>query len=478
MKKILFLVSGNGTNYDFINTQIKEGVLFNCKIIGVVSNKDCLGFKKALNNQTAAYYKPWSSSKISRTDYDKELAQFTKTLDPDIIVLAGWNHILGTNFLKILNNKTIINLHPALINQFPGNNSIEHAWDEFQKGKIQHTGIMVHKVTDVLDVGEVIAEKKINIETSFTLKKLYEKIQFNEKFVLLEALEILVLDLFKKGKVKNMYNLDNNRMVIFHTDRLSSCNSVICSLEGKGELLSLLTNFWFNKTDDIIKNHVIEYGQNHLIVEKCELIPIEFIVRGYITGSMWKKYESGARLFCGNTLKDGLKKYQKLDQFIITPTTKDDEDRPINYNYILENKIVTLEELDYIYDTCAKLYILGQYESLKNNLILCDTKYEFGRNQKGEIVLIDEIHTIESSRYWRKDTYTNNIDNNLAPDNYDKDIIRTYIQNNQFVPESAKKTLLGYYKHVYETLSGNKIDSIEPFTNYYIKNIFSIYKNN
>ena len=267
-------------------------------------------------------------------------------------------------------------------------------------------------------------------------------------------------------------------MVIFHTDRLSSCNKIVCNLDGKGNLLSLLTNFWFKKTKDLIPNHVIEYGQNHLIVEKCELIPIEFAVRGYITGSMWKKYESGSRVFCGNKLKDGLTKYQKLDNYIITPTTKDEEDRPIDYDYILENKLLTKEELDYIYDKCSNLYIMGQYESLKNNLIMCDTKYEFGRNQNGEIVIIDEIHTIESSRYWRNDTYETNIKNSQPPDNYDKDIIRSYVQNDQFIPDNAKQTLLGYYKHVYEQLSGDKINDVTPFTNEYIKNIFSIYKNN
>ena len=202
MKNILFLVSGNGTNYEFINTKIKEGVLFNCSIMGVVSNNDCLAFKKAMNNKTPSYYKPWNSSVMTRQEYDNELAHFIKNLNPDIIVLAGWNHILDNNFLTILKEKTIINLHPALINQFPGNNSIEQAWNAFQRGKINHTGIMVHRVTDVLDVGEVLSQKKIPIDTSYSLKKLTETIKYNEKFVLLEALEILVLDLLRKGRLK------------------------------------------------------------------------------------------------------------------------------------------------------------------------------------------------------------------------------------------------------------------------------------
>tara|TARA_B110000238_G_C16112417_1_gene433289 strand:- start:559 stop:1986 length:1428 start_codon:yes stop_codon:yes gene_type:complete len=471
MKKLLFFVSGNGTNLNFILEHIKNKNLFNCEIVGVISNRNCLGLKIAQNNNILSIYYPWVKKKEDRVSYDKKILSYTHLIHPDIIVLAGWNHILGTHFVDNIKNSIIINLHPALINTFPGNNAIEEAWNAAQRGKTHKTGIMVHTVTNQLDVGDVISEKEIEIKYTYKLKDLEYKIKYEEKYVLQDALEKLSTNLFKKGKVKDIYDLGDNRLLIMHTDRLSSCNKVVAELEGKGNLLSLLTNYWFSKTKDVVKNHVIEQKNNYLIVEKCELIPIEFIVRGYITGSMWKKYSEGERYFCGNKLSDNLKQYQKLERFIITPTTKDNDDLPITYSYILEQNILNKNDLDSIYEICCKLYIMGQYECDKTNLIMCDTKYEFGRNHKGEIVLIDEIHTIESSRYWDKGSYKTRIDNGDPPKNYDKDIIRDYVRKGLFIPDEKLKTLLSYYKHVYENLSKQKIDSYTKYSDLDINKI-------
>ena len=474
MKNILFFVSGQGTNFNFILDKIKSKYLFNCNIVGVITNSDCVGLKIALNNKIQCIYYPFLKDQEDRKTYDLNLLSYTKLLDPDIIVLAGWNHILGKEYIDNCDKYTIINLHPALLNTFPGNNAIEDAWNASQKGLTNHTGIMVHRVTNELDVGEVISQTKINIESRYTLKDLEQKIKYQEKFVLLEALEKLSLNLFKKGKVKDIYNLDDNKLLIMHTDRLSSCNKIVAELEGKGHLLSLLTNYWFSKTKNIIKNHVIDMKDNYLIVEKCQLIPVEFIVRGYITGSMWKKYSQGERIFCGNKLPENLKQYQKLDKFIITPTTKDEDDRPITYDYIIENNILSKQELDKIYDICIKLYVTGQYECDNNNLIMCDTKYEFGKTKDGEIMLIDELHTIESSRYWRKDNYDELVNSGKSPQNYDKDIIREYVKNDKFIPVDKLDTLLSYYKHIYTSLSKNNVDNIVKYSELDLNKILKI----
>lgn len=477
MKNLLFFVSGEGTNLSFIYDKIQYGELSNCRIMGVVSNRDCLGVTNSIKNRIPVYYRPWDRQNEPRESYDRFLLSFVEIMNPDLIVLAGWDHILGPGFINNLEGRTIINLHPALINTFPGNNAIEDAWVAAMKGLVRKTGIMVHTVTNTLDIGDVVAEKEIPIEPTYTLKILEEKIKYNEKFVLLEAIDKLTALIFKTGKVKDIYNISNNRLLIMHTDRLSSCNKIVCDLEGKGHLLSNLTQFWFSKTKDIVDNHVIEQKHNYIVAEKCTLIPVEFIVRGYITGSMWKKYSAGERLFCGNTLPENLKQYQKLDKFILTPTTKDENDLPIDYHYIIDNNLLSIEELDSIYEICFKLYVFGQYECNRKGLIMCDTKYEFGRNKNGKIVLIDEIHTIESTRYWKKNSYETRLSAGLAPENLDKDIIRDYVKKGHDVPGDVLDTLLTYYKYVYETLSGEPIGNIVSYKDIDIKNIIDKYNN-
>jgi phosphoribosylaminoimidazole-succinocarboxamide synthase len=477
MKSLLFFVSGKGTNLGFILDKISGRELSNCRITGVVSNQECLGLTRSIRNRITGFYRPWDRQNETRESYDRVLLSFVDIIKPDIIVLAGWDHILSPVFIDNLGDKTIINLHPALINTFPGNNAIEDAYNAAQKGEVNKTGIMVHTVTNKLDIGEVVAEIEIPIDPTYTLKTLEEKIKYREKFVLLEAIEKLTTILFKKGKVKDIYNISNHRLLIIHTDRLSSCNKVVCDLEGKGFLLSKLTQYWFTKTNEIIRNHVIEQKDNYIIAEKCKLIPVEFIVRGYITGSMWKKYNEGERVFCGNALPANLKQYQKLDNFILTPTTKDDNDLPIDYQYIIDNKLLSQEDLDFIYEVCFKLYIVGQYECSSKGLIMCDTKYEFGRNREGKIVLIDEIHTIESTRYWKKDTYETRISAGLAPENLDKDIIRDYVKKGQKVPEDVLDTLITYYKYIYETLSGKQITHVHPYKHNDIEILIDKYNN-
>ena len=244
----------------------------------------------------------------TRTDYDKYLAQLVLSLKPDIIILLGWNHILSNSFLDSFVNIDILNLHPALLNTFPGNKAIEEAYTAFKEGKCNSTGVMVHRVTEQLDVGDVIAEQKVMIHSDDTLDILTERIHSTEKQVVFQALYKLSTGFLFRGKVKDIYSIHDDKMLIVHTDRLSAHNKVICNVDYKGSMLANLSNWWFTKTQDIIDNHVIRQDNHAMLVKKCELIPIEFIVRGYITGSLWKYYSQGHRSYCGIEFEKWFKK--------------------------------------------------------------------------------------------------------------------------------------------------------------------------
>lgn len=475
MKKLAILSSGEGTNLQAIINAIDNGRLFNCKLSLIITNKHNTNtVNRGLSNALPTLYLPWNldtsmvdKNSKSRIHYDLTLASFLNSVSPDIIVLAGWNHILSKEFLKKIGNTLIINLHPALLNAHPGNNAIEDAFNDYQEGHIKHTGIMVHKVTEVLDVGDVIHSCKVPINDDDTLSILKDRVKLKEKEVLLTALEKISSGLLYRGKVKDVYSISSNLMLIGHTDRLSAHNRYICDVKGKGHMLTQLAHWWFDATKHIIPNHIIDKKDSFLLVKKCKLIPYEFIIRNYITGSLWKKYASGSREYCGITFEDDLKKNQLLDIPILTPTTKDEEDRPISLDTIANEGILTSDELDYIRDICFKLFDFCKEVSKKHNLILVDTKYEFGRTSEGKIILIDEIHTIESSRYWVLDSYEKRFNEGLEPDKIDKDTLRDYlVKNKETLHEtdvvSIQDKIVNSYKHIYSTLSGKDSSSLTP----------------
>ena len=363
MKRVVVLASGAGTNLTAIIEAIKSKKLFNCELVGVISNYDSMAVKIAMNNKINSIFVPWIRDKNTRESYDLHLVDKIQTYAPDLIILAGWNHILTEAFINKLNYVDIINLHPALLGKFPGNNAIEDAWNAYQKGLVKHTGVMVHKVTSVLDVGEVVHQEKIEIKSDDTILTLKNRIQAREKGVLIHAIQKLTTPFLYRGKVKDVYEVDDDSLLIVHTDRLSASNRYVCDIEGKGHMLCRLSNYYFNATQYIIPNHIIDTQDNCMLVHKCEQIPIEFIMRAYITGSLWKTYSQGNRTYCGIDLPDGLKNNQRLDVPILTPTTKDEFDLPISVEQIVEKGILSQKDLDYISDCVHKLFIEGQYHS-------------------------------------------------------------------------------------------------------------------
>jgi len=277
----------------------------------------------------------------------------------------------------------------------------------------------------------------------------------------------------KKGKVRDQYEFDE-KIVLITTDRQSAFDRVLASIPFKGQVLNLTSAWWFEKTKHIIDNHVLSIPDpNITIAKKCSVFPIEFVVRGYITGStstaLWTVYNNGARKYCGNSLPEGLIKNQKLDSIMLTPTTKEVEhDRPISPDEIIKENWMSKKDWDYCSQKALDLFRFGQEQAKEHGMILVDTKYEMGKDSDGNIILIDEIHTPDSSRYWLAETYDKRMSNNMEPENIDKEFLRLWFTNNcdpyndAELPEAPPELiaeLSSRYIYLYETITG----SLFPF---------------
>ena len=479
MKKIVVFVSGNGSNLQaIINAINKKNII--ATISCVICNKqNAYSIKRCINSNIPVIYTPYISKNMTRIEYDKILVSIVKPINPDLIILAGWMHILGKDFLDHFSN--VINLHPALPNMFPGNNSVEEAYNEFQENLIDYTGIMVHKVIPKIDSGELILKKKIEIFNSDSLNDLKNRIYVNEKELLIKSINKIMTEntqikKLKSGKVRDIYQIDNNLMLFIHTDKLSSFDRHICDVPGKGNLLNLMSMWWFNQTKHIIDNHALYSKNNLLIAKRCEVIPLEIVVRGYITGntstSLWTHYKNGCRQYCGNKIPENLKKNQKLETPIVTPTTKAEIDELITPDEILQRSILTKEEWEYISSKALELFNYGQMVAASKNLILVDTKYEFGRDLNGNIILIDEIHTCDSSRYWISNTYQQLFNNGKEPEKLDKDAIRDYVKSVcdpykvteiPSIPDDKLQQVLRCYINLYKNLNNN-IEELQTYS--------------
>ena len=236
------------------------------------------------------------------------------------------------------------------------------------------------------------------------------------------------------GKVRDRYDL-GDRMALITTDRQSAFDRVLAAIPFKGQVLNMTSAWWFEQTRHIVPNHVLSIPDpNVTIAKKCTVFPIEFVVRGYITGttstSLWTVYQSGQRNYCGNDLPEGLIKNQKLQTNYLTPTTKGAEDRPISPDEIMSENWMTADDWERCSRIAMELFAFGQARAAEHGLILVDTKYEMGRDQNGEIILIDEIHTPDSSRYWIADTYQQRMQQGQEPDNVDKEFLRLWFVEN------------------------------------------------
>jgi phosphoribosylaminoimidazole-succinocarboxamide synthase len=236
------------------------------------------------------------------------------------------------------------------------------------------------------------------------------------------------------GKVRDTYDLGDGRLLLITTDRQSGFDRMLGAIPFKGQVLNRTSLYWFEQTRGIIGNHVLSSPHaNALIARKCQVLPIEFVVRGYMTGStdtsVWTQYQKGVRTYCGNALPEGMKKNEPLPGNIVTPTTKEKEhDRPITAEEIVAEGWLTQAQWDVASAKALELFAFGQKMAALRGLILVDTKYEFGATEDGEILLIDEIHTPDSSRYWLADSYAERVAAGREPDMIDKEFFRLWFR--------------------------------------------------
>ncbi|WP_318912400.1 phosphoribosylaminoimidazolesuccinocarboxamide synthase [Shinella zoogloeoides] len=238
-----------------------------------------------------------------------------------------------------------------------------------------------------------------------------------------------------KGKVRENYDLPDGSRIIIATDRLSAFDVILTSIPFKGQVLTQTARYWFEETADICPNHVLAYPDPNVVIgTRLDILPVEVVVRGYLAGttstSILTKYRKGERDMYGITLPDGLRDNEKLPQPIITPTSKafdGGHDEPLSGVEILAQGLLTAEQWETVSRYALSLFARGQARAAERGLILVDTKYEFGTDKDGRIVLADEIHTPDSSRYWIADSYEESFAKGGRPASFDKDFVRSWV---------------------------------------------------
>ncbi|OON67783.1 phosphoribosylaminoimidazolesuccinocarboxamide synthase [Hymenobacter sp. CRA2] len=233
------------------------------------------------------------------------------------------------------------------------------------------------------------------------------------------------LELLHRGKVRDSYRIPSGERLIVVTDRLSAFDSVLeTAIPYKGAVLNGLADFWFDKTRDIVPNHVIRVvDPNAMLVKEAEPIRVEMVVRGYLTGTMLRGYLQGQRTFSGATVPDGLTKHQRFAEPLVTPTTKEESDREITPENLVSEGWVSAELYEQMRVVALRLFNFASAWMAERGIILVDTKYEFGL-LNGELILIDEIHTPDSSRFWDAADYAANPEGAAQ---MDKEYIRQWL---------------------------------------------------
>ncbi len=238
----------------------------------------------------------------------------------------------------------------------------------------------------------------------------------------------------ERGKVRDIFLLPDRRRLLVTTDRLSAFDRILTAVPFKGQVLNQLSAFWFAHTTDIIPNHVLDVPDpNVTLARECEPLPVEVIVRGYITGvtstALWYRYSLGERHIYGYDFPEGLHKNEPLPEPIITPTTKGrlgEHDERLTCAEVVERGLLDAETWEQIQAAALAIFKRGQEMARQGGLILVDTKYEFGRAPDGTVMLIDEVHTPDSSRFWIAETYEQRIAQGAEPDNFDKEFLRLW----------------------------------------------------
>lgn len=539
-QKILVFASGSGTTFRHLYQLSRDPEIedyFPFEIVALISNQPNSQVVKEAQAKYL-YFPVIVQERLpneKRLDYDQRMIKkleeeaIIDLQNIDLIFLAGYMRIITPEFIKYFNQKgiEIINLHPSLPGEYPGINSVEKAHQDYLDGKITQTGSMIHYVDEGVDTGETIETCLTEMDES--LEKTQENIKNNEKYLVIRGLFRWLLNkkivekeirenhekhyricysykYLGRGKVRDLYHLIMHPitrrttpkfLLLDHSDRLSSFDRQITTINRRGILLNIISSRIMEMLSQ--KTSVPLAYINHLSEERiqwmevCRPIPLEVVVRAYITGntstSLWTHYqkaknnnqESNEIEYCGLKFPPNLVKNQVLPNLVITPTTKGldgDHDRPISETEILEEGILKEDEWNQIKEYALEIFKFGQEMSKKMGLILVDTKFEFGYNSDGKIVLIDEALTPDSSRYWYQSTYFMRFTSGLEPDKLGKDMIRDYVKHNtgdpynQPIPEipfSLKEKVYDSYREfglkLYQNQSQNPIDDTPKILN-------------
>ncbi|WP_275976920.1 phosphoribosylaminoimidazolesuccinocarboxamide synthase [Polyangium aurulentum] len=286
----------------------------------------------------------------------------------------------------------------------------------------------------------------------------------------LEATHLGALGKKYEGKVRDNYSTEDGRRFIVTTDRISAFDRVLGTLPLKGQVLNLLAAHWFEATRDIAPNHMLSLPDpNVLLARECEPLPVEMVVRAHVTGvtstSIWTHYARGERVFCGHRLPDGLRKNERLPAPILTPSTKaakGGHDVSASREEIIASGVVSERDFDAAAEIAMRLFAFGQKRCEERGLILVDTKYELGKTPSGEIIVIDEIHTPDSSRFWFASTYAERFARGEEPESFDKEYVRRWLAGVGFtgdgpippIPDDVRVEAARRYIEAFETITG------------------------
>ncbi|MCB9261707.1 MAG: phosphoribosylaminoimidazolesuccinocarboxamide synthase [Flavobacteriales bacterium] len=276
---------------------------------------------------------------------------------------------------------------------------------------------------------------------------------------------------FYRGKVRDVYTISNEIMVMIASDRISAFDHVLpAAIPFKGQVLNQIASLFLDDTKHIVPNWKLANPDPHVTIGlKCDALPVEMVVRGYLSGHAWRVYREGGRELCGVKLPEGLRENDKLPTPIITPTTKAKagHDEDISMAELINQKILSKKQVEQLEDYALKLFQFGTNHAEKQNLILVDTKYEFGVYDK-KIHLIDEIHTPDSSRYFYKDTYDEIQKKDQKQRQLSKEFVRQWLIENgfqglegQLIPEMTKEfinNVSNRYIELYEKISGKTFE--------------------
>jgi phosphoribosylaminoimidazole-succinocarboxamide synthase len=279
-----------------------------------------------------------------------------------------------------------------------------------------------------------------------------------------------------KGKVREVYNINNENLVMIASDRLSAFDVIMPKqIPFKGQILNQIASYMLESTKDIVPNWLLACPDPNVAVGYlAQPFKVEMVIRGYLSGHAWREYEAGKRVLCGVEMPEGMKENDKFPEPILTPSTKADgglHDEDISREEILKQQIVSEEDYLVLEDYTRKLFQRGTEIAAKRDLILVDTKYEFGKLKSGKIVLIDEIHTPDSSRYFYQEGYQERQDRGATQKQLSKEFVRQWLIENGFqglkgqvIPEMSDEKIIEIsdrYIELYENITGKKFQKAD-----------------